>query len=71
MAPDYVAFPSTEEQIMKMMRFCGKNAVALVPVGGLSSVVGGIEPRANTGGGGANGDAYLGPYRWGMLLHVP
>ena len=43
-APDYVAFPDTEYDIILVMRFCEKENVGLIPVGGGSSVVGGIEP---------------------------
>jgi alkyldihydroxyacetonephosphate synthase len=41
---DYVAYPDTEEQILALIRFCESEKVALVPYGGGSSVVGGIEP---------------------------
>ncbi len=45
--PDYVAFPKTEEDIVKLMDFAAENDVAIVPVGGGSSVCGGIEPTEN------------------------
>lgn len=45
--PDYVAFPKTEAEIAELMRFASENAVSLVPVGGGSSVCGGIEPTKN------------------------
>lgn len=45
--PDYVAFPKTEEDISNLMQFATANAVSLVPVGGGSSVCGGIEPTEN------------------------
>jgi len=45
--PDYVAFPRTEDDIVKLMDFASKNGVAIVPVGGGSSVCGGIEPTEN------------------------
>ncbi len=41
---DYVAFPSTEEQILALIRFCEAEGVSLIPYGGGSSVVGGVEP---------------------------
>jgi len=44
-APDYVAYPKTEEEIISIMNFCNANQIALIPYGGGSSVVGGIEPR--------------------------
>lgn len=46
--PDYVAFPKTEEDIIQLMKFATDNAVAIVPVGGGSSVCGGIEPTENS-----------------------
>lgn len=45
--PDYVAFPKSEEEIATLMKFASENAVSLVPVGGGSSVCGGIEPTEN------------------------
>lgn len=41
--PDYVAYPSEEEEIVQLMTFCMENSIALVPYGGGSSVVGGVE----------------------------
>jgi alkyldihydroxyacetonephosphate synthase len=41
---DYVAFPDTEEQILTLIRFCEAEQVSLVPYGGGTSVVGGVEP---------------------------
>ena len=46
--PDYVAFPTTETDIIQLMQFATENEVSLVPVGGGSSVVGGIEPTTNS-----------------------
>jgi alkyldihydroxyacetonephosphate synthase len=43
--PDAVVYPSTEEQIGHVMSFCAENNFALIPFGGGSSVVGGVEPR--------------------------
>lgn len=45
--PDYVAFPKTEEDIVQLMKFATENEVSIVPVGGGSSVCGGIEPTEN------------------------
>jgi len=45
--PDYVAFPKTEEDIMQLMDFANENQVSVIPVGGGSSVCGGIEPTEN------------------------
>ena len=41
--PDYVAYPSTEEEIAVLMSFCAEQRIALIPYGGGSSVVGGVE----------------------------
>ncbi|MEM6723490.1 MAG: FAD-binding oxidoreductase [Bacteroidota bacterium] len=46
--PDYVAFPKTEDDIIQLMDFATENGVALIPVGGGSSVCGGIEPTENS-----------------------
>lgn len=42
--PDHIAYPRTEPQILELMRFCAREGVALVPFGGGTSVVGGVEP---------------------------
>jgi len=42
-APDVVVFPETEEQVRKVLALCALRGVAVVPFGGGSSVVGGIE----------------------------
>jgi alkyldihydroxyacetonephosphate synthase len=42
--PDYVAYPTTEAQILELIRFCQAERVSLVPYGGGTSVVGGVEP---------------------------
>jgi len=42
--PDYVAYPSTEKELSLLMNFCSENEIALIPYGGGSSVVGGVEP---------------------------
>lgn len=43
--PDAVVYPATEEQVAQVMSFCGSNDFALIPYGGGSSVVGGVEAR--------------------------
>lgn len=43
---DAVVWPSSEKQIEKILEWCGKQKVALVPYGGGSSVVGGVEALA-------------------------
>lgn len=42
--PDYVAFPKTEGEIAALMEFAQKSNISLIPYGGGSSVVGGVEP---------------------------
>lgn len=42
--PDYVAFPKTENDIAAIYEFAAKNNIAVIPYGGGSSVVGGVEP---------------------------
>lgn len=41
--PDVVAFPRTEDDVVAVMDWCGDAGIALVPYGGGSSVVGGVE----------------------------
>lgn len=41
--PDYVAFPRDEESILELLHFCSLELIAVVPFGGGSSVVGGIN----------------------------
>ena len=43
--PDGVAFPESEQEIAQLMDWCGSEGVALIPYGGGSSVVGGVETR--------------------------
>ena len=43
--PDAVVFPATEDQVVRLIQFCVDKNIALVPFGGGSSVVGGVEPR--------------------------
>ncbi len=43
--PDLVARPRTETDVIDVLDFCSANAVAAIPYGGGSSVVGGVEPR--------------------------
>ncbi|TFV57297.1 FAD-binding oxidoreductase [Geodermatophilus sp. DF01-2] len=47
-APDAVAFPESEAEIVDLLDWAGSAGVAVVPYGGGSSVVGGVEYR---GGG--------------------
>lgn len=43
-APDVVAFPRTEDDIAALLDWAGGAGVAVIPYGGGSSVVGGVEP---------------------------
>lgn len=51
-APDLVAYPRSEEDVVRILDWCHERRVAVIPYGGGSSVVGGVEP--------AVGDAYAG-----------
>lgn len=42
-APDLVAFPSSEQHVVDLLDWAGNAEVAVVPYGGGSSVVGGVE----------------------------
>jgi alkyldihydroxyacetonephosphate synthase len=43
--PDFVAFPRGEEDIYRVLEWCAEAGAALIPYGGGTSVVGGVEPR--------------------------
>ena len=47
-APDYVAYPKTEEDITILMDFASAQGISIIPFGGGSSVVGGVEPTTNS-----------------------
>lgn len=51
--PDHVAYPRDEADIEALMAFCVETNVALIPFGGGSSVVGGVEARVGEGYRGA------------------
>ncbi len=44
-APDAVVLPASAEQLTALLEVCSRGAVAVVPFGGGTSVVGGVEPR--------------------------
>jgi alkyldihydroxyacetonephosphate synthase len=44
-APDFVAAPRSEAELVALLDWCGGARVAAIPYGGGSSVVGGVEPR--------------------------
>jgi alkyldihydroxyacetonephosphate synthase len=43
--PDLVVRPTTEQQIVDVLDWCSHDGIAVIPYGGGSSVVGGVEPR--------------------------
>jgi len=43
-APDAVAWPASAEQVAAALAICAEHKVAVVPFGGGTSVVGGVEP---------------------------
>ena len=43
-APDAVLLPADAEQVQRVLRVCAAEGIAVVPFGGGTSVVGGIEP---------------------------
>ena len=43
--PDLVTRPRTERDVIDLLDWCSRDAIAVIPYGGGSSVVGGIEPR--------------------------
>ncbi|HEV7626114.1 MAG TPA: FAD-binding oxidoreductase [Streptomyces sp.] len=46
-APDLVAFPRTEAEVVDLLDWAGSRNVAVIPYGGGSSVVGGVEYRGD------------------------
>ncbi len=42
--PDAVCFPRDESDIIKLLGYCSEHHIAVIPYGGGSSVVGGVEP---------------------------
>ncbi|MEM7428562.1 MAG: FAD-dependent oxidoreductase, partial [Pseudomonadota bacterium] len=52
-APDFVAWPETEDQIEAVLDWATGRNVAVIPYGGGSSVVGGVEPDVGSGFDGA------------------
>ena len=48
-APDVVAYPESEADVAALLDWAGTAGLAVIPYGGGSTVVGGVEPR--TGGG--------------------
>ena len=48
-APDLVAFPRDEEDVVSVLEWCSDAAAAAIPFGGGSSVAGGVEPDVGDG----------------------
>lgn len=43
-APDAIVLPGDERDVAEVLRFCGERSIAVVPFGGGTSVVGGLDP---------------------------
>lgn len=43
-APDAVLLPGTHDEVLALLRFCAAEGIAVVPFGGGTSVVGGVDP---------------------------
>ncbi len=43
-APDAVAYPQSHDQVMGLLKICSDERIAVIPFGGGTSVVGGVEP---------------------------
>ncbi|WP_433209135.1 FAD-binding oxidoreductase [Nocardia sp. CA-107356] len=43
-APDAIVFPADHQQVLAVLAYCADNAIAVVPFGGGTSVVGGVDP---------------------------
>ena len=43
-APDAVLLPGTEDEVAAILAYCSQHRIAVVPFGGGSSVVGGVDP---------------------------
>jgi alkyldihydroxyacetonephosphate synthase len=50
--PDVVAFPRDERDVERVLEWCADAGAAVIPFGGGTSVVGGVEPRVPDGYGG-------------------
>jgi alkyldihydroxyacetonephosphate synthase len=50
-APDAVLYPGSREELRELLSACGRLPVAVVPFGGGTSVVGGVEPLRGPHGG--------------------
>jgi alkyldihydroxyacetonephosphate synthase len=51
--PDFVARPSSESDLARVLEWCADASLAVTPYGGGTSVVGGVDPRLGPGHAGA------------------
>ncbi|HEY2651972.1 MAG TPA: FAD-binding oxidoreductase [Solirubrobacteraceae bacterium] len=65
-APDLVLLPGSHEDVLTLLRICAERRVAVVPFGGGTSVVGGLEPEA----GGFDGVVALDLRRMNALVSL-
>ena len=54
-APDAVVAPGTEDEVAAVLRLCAQQRIAVVPFGGGTSVVGGLDPDRGRFGAGRRG----------------
>ena len=52
-APDIVAYPESEADVVALLDWAGEAGLAVIPFGAGSTVVGGVEPRVGAGYAGA------------------
>ena len=48
-APDIVAYPESEADVVALLDWAGEAGLAVIPFGAGSTVVGGVEPRVSAG----------------------
>ena len=66
-APDVVAYPRDEQDVLALFEWAGEAGAALIPYGGGSSVVGGVTPDT---GGGYRGTITVDTSRMNRVLEV-
>lgn len=59
--PDLIAFPLDETDVLDVLEWCGTSGAAVVPFGGGTSVVGGVEPEPGQGPGTGQGSGEVRP----------
>ncbi len=47
-APDVIVMPGSTEQVARVLEVCSRERIAVVPFGGGTSVVGGVDPEAGS-----------------------